>query len=188
MSSHEDLLSRAKDKTLTRDEYDQVFEALLRAETVNEKYTLLHVLGHSGDERYRATIEGFLACEDASLARLALQILCDFWGDVPRYIHAVDKFIDGSPFDVDGELRQAAVSIAGEYLRHNEDPAIARKIASLYDDAREDVVVRGGAYTAMLRAIGWDWGQIPSPAKLLHLEENVDHSAVKLFRERAAAG
>ena len=102
----------------------------------NESYRLIELLGESRDLGQRQKLESLLNCEiDPYLSAIALRILCQDWGLGTEYNQLLKKFIIGVPWDYSNELRDAAISAAGDSLYDKDDPILLQELLRLYDDA-----------------------------------------------------
>jgi hypothetical protein len=119
------------------------------------------------------------------LARLALQILCDFWGLTDDYIGRVVEFVHGVPWDTEDDVRLLAISIAGDYLRERSDNDILATLLRIYHDPDERQIIRETAYRAVARAMGSDWQDLPSAARHFDLANDVDASILGRAERRA---
>ena len=169
MSRYERLLERAKSGEF---EQDRLSEEEL-------------ALGHAFAFQYRELVERFLDCEDdPMLARLALQILCGYWGNTAQYLEEVLRFMRGVPWDQEEDVRQIAVSEAGEYLRSNTEPRFLRELISIFESEDEERSMHEGAYFALARAVGRDWKDLPSAASHFDLVTQIDPAVIQVAKER----
>ena len=89
---------------------------------------------------------------DTMVARLALQVLCRYWGLDEKYRPDVLAFISGVPWDEDERVRQAALFAAGERLRWTRDPELLRAVLDVALDESEWDLTREDAVLALARA------------------------------------
>jgi hypothetical protein len=184
-NDYDGLLDRAKWDKLSEAEIDMVAKELQKATPEADPYTLLHILGKSGATRYRNLVEQYLENgNDPWLAKLALQILCSYWGDASDYVEQITRFVRGVSWDEDGDCQLAAVSIAGEHLRTDHDPVLLYILLELFENEAEDQLLREGAYRALARAMGREYTEIPSAAKTVSLEKDIDSSVVEQAKSR----
>jgi len=182
---YNELLQRAKWGTLSQGELAQVAAALHEPDPQVDRYTLLHILGRAGDRSYRSLVERFLHDQDdPMIARLALQILCSFWGETGRYLEEVLQFIQWVPWDDEEYIRLVAISAAGEYLRVHTEPRVLRALIRIFENEEEDHLTRQGAYRALARAVRRDWDQLPAATRLLDLTTQSDPLILQLAKER----
>ena len=190
MSRYERLLERAKSgefeqDRLSEEELDMVAEELRKPATEADPFTLLDILGHAFAFQYRELVEWFLDCEDdPMLARLALQILCGYWGNTAQYLEEVLRFMRGVPWNQEENVRQIAVSEAGEYLRSNTEPRFLRELISIFESEDEERSMHEGAYFALARAVGRDWKDLPSAASHFDLVTQIDPAVIQVAKER----
>ena len=102
---------------------------------------LLYVLARSGARSYEDLVASFVECrEDPMVARLALQTLCTFWGLTGRYRDTVARFLKGVEWDYLGDVRQVAITAAGEFLAENQDCDFLDQLLRLSDSVNEEEV------------------------------------------------
>lgn len=179
------LLERAKQGKLSRQEIDEVAAELQKENPSVDSYTLLHILGRSGATSYSWLIEKFLNQEDDPfLARLALQSLCTYWGMTISYLDVVARFVDGVSWDSSSDCQRAALSIAGEYLRNNTDKNLLQKLLEILEDEDEDRLVREVAFSAIARAMGKAYRDIPSAARTVDLRSKTVVDLIEQAKER----
>ena len=184
-NSYDALLARAKRDELTAQEISAVVGELQRPDSSNDRYTLLHILGRSGATAYRRLVEQFLECRDEPmLARLALKILCDYWAGTAQYIPEILGFLRGFDWDEESDIRQIAISIAGEYLRANPEPEFLWELIHIFETEENEQTIREDAYIALARAMGRDWNQLPSSAKHFDLTSQTDPMVLHEAKER----
>ncbi|MDH2429167.1 hypothetical protein [Sphaerisporangium sp. TRM90804] len=148
------LVEKAKDGTLKDGEIRRVAEVLSTTPPPDEVYRLLYVIARSRAQSYERLVPGFLwHREDPTVARLALQTLCAFWGKGEQYLHELRLFVKGVDWDSDDDVKGVAVSAAGELLRKITDCEL---LNSLIDEATsfDDDVNRRVAIEALARALG----------------------------------
>lgn len=170
---------------VSRAEIDAVAAELEKPELEADPHLLLLTLGRALATRHRELVESFLVSpEDPMLARAALEVLCDDWDMASQYLTYVAAFIEGVEWDEEGEVRGMAFSRAGEYLRDQDNPELLRLLLRAFDDPDEDPHFRGDAYFALARAVGRDWDDLPSAARELDFERDVDPLVLEAARER----
>jgi hypothetical protein len=190
MSRYESLLERAKwgkfeQDRLSEEELAMVAEELRKPAPETDPFTLLDILGHAFAFQYRELVERFLECEDdPMLARLALQILCGYWGNTDQYLEEVLRFMRGRPWDQEEDVRQIAISEAGEYLRSNTEPRFLHELIYIFESEDEERSMREGAYFALARAVGRDWKDLPSAASHFDLVTQTDPAVIQEAKER----
>lgn len=147
-------------------------------------------IGKSNSIEHRSLVESFLESSDyPMLARLALEILCDWWGLREQHQTQLLRFVKGVDWDLDdgGFVRLVAISQSGDYLRHRSDPHLDRALLDLYDDEyASDVFLKGVAYAALARATGKAWNEIPR-AHHGDWRPHIDQSVVQEAPRRTGA-
>lgn len=183
----DEILKRATEGLLTAPEQEAVSQALRGKAGGQDRYTLLLALGRAMAKQHRETVESFLDYEDdPMLARLALQILCKFWSETDNYIDYVKRALDGLAWDEDEDVRQMALSAAGEYLRDHQEAALLEKLISIVEDENDDELTRADAYISLARAMGKEWAELPKLSRLPPLEELITVAVLDAARKRLA--
>lgn len=158
-----ELLERAKSGDLSKHELDQVVAAIKDPGTKADPYTLLHIIGRAMDASHEDLVVRYLECpEDPMMSRLALQILCDYWGQTAKYISYVREFLSGVAWDVEGDVRQIAAPIAGEFLRTTWDDDLFRALLDIAMNENDLAEMRVTAIRALSRALGYGWDAMPA--------------------------
>jgi hypothetical protein len=159
---------------------DRVAHALRVQEAGRDPYTLIHILGRSGACRYRALVEQFLEFStDPMVARIALQVLCSHWNLVADYEEAILRFARGVEWDIDEEVRQAAISAAGELLRNAPAEELKHLLAAIFMNHQESQPSRQAAYFALARAHGRSWADLPPADRTLDLDLQTDPEVIR---------
>jgi hypothetical protein len=163
-----EVLSKATSGTLSRPERLAVGKRFRQSRIDSEeRYELLLILGRAAATEYESDVAAYLTDNsDPMLTRLAVQVLCNYWGLADKYIGVVAQFCKGSDWDSDEDVRLVAISATGEYLRGKQDPAYLSLLLDTYDSDADDIC-RNAAYSAIARAMGREWSEIPSPRQLL---------------------
>ena len=161
----------------------------LRAREGNsDPYTLLLALGRSGDRRIRDIVERYLVDpSDPMLTRLALQVACRYWGEVDRYVSHVERFLAGVTGDEENDVRQMAVSIAGDYLQCNENKRLLSLLLQMVQDEALSEFQRSAAYIALAHAMGKSRQELPRPTRMPPFEQLVDPALVAAARLRLSS-
>lgn len=136
---------------LERSHLDRYLKALDGCSDRQTRFRLLNIGGLSGDRRFREAMEA--ALDDASdpmSARISLLGLCAEWGETDRYRDAVLQFVRGVAWD-DGDVRIAALMIAGQYLRKTDDDELLQALIDATD--AEDYWVAQEAYQDLARML-----------------------------------
>jgi hypothetical protein len=180
-------MERAKAGVILPAELAKIASTLEASSPSLELYPLLYAIGRSQATRYRKIVERFLYCEsEPDLARLALQILCDFWRNTERYLEDVKRFARGLPWDSEEQVRLMAIFIAGEYLRDHQSRELLGYLISVCEDRNQSRFAQEDAYRALARAVGRDWTDLPSAARHFDLEKDTDPKVLVEARRRHA--
>ena len=180
-----DLLRRAERDELTEDEIAIVAKELEENKLGEHSSTLLIILGKSWDSSHQGLVEQFLTIkEDPILAEEALSVLCNDWGLTSQYVEQVLQFMQGVSWDTFEDCRLRATSIAGEYLRHSTEPRILRGLLEIFEDEKEEHLLRESAYSALARAMGKEYTEIPSAARTFDLKKDTDQDVLRKAQER----
>jgi hypothetical protein len=152
----EELVLRSKEGKVSDKEIEQV-AVLLRGEHDDEQtYGLLYVIGRSLSRSHEELVAGFLEHRDhPTVARLALQILCNFWDLTEKYLDQMQRFIDGVDWDDFGEVRQMAISSAGYYLRDHRRGDLLSGLLKRAALDNDDALERRFAIEAIATALGY---------------------------------
>jgi hypothetical protein len=182
-----ELLDRAKGGQLSREELDGVAAALLSHETTRDAYTLIHILGRGGATWHEELVAGFLnSPHDPMLARIALQVLCSHWGLAKSYRDSLATFALRVPWDTDDDVRLVGLSQSGELIRTSPDAALTRILLDTFRDPSEEDIVRDAAYSALARASGREWSEIPPASRLMDRATEVDASVLSWAEKHAS--
>jgi hypothetical protein len=181
--THDRLLERAQTKQLSQAEVDGLAQALL-ARSPSDPYTAIHALGHAGDSRYAAAVEGYLNWrQEPIVARMALQVLCSYWGLHDRYKGTIEYFLEGVDWDLEdgGYVQLAAAAAAGEYLQDHADDNLLRHLIALYRDDRAEPTLRDAAYASLVLATGGGWREVQSPTRAAVIDPDVLRKAESML-------
>lgn len=152
-----ELLDKAKWDRLSSAEIEWVRRQLADHPEAADEYTLLHIAGRGLLRPDPALVGPYLErSDDPMLARLALQILCNYWGLTERYLPVVRRFVEGVEWD-DDSVRLVALSIAGRYLREHADPGLLDlllEIAQPDPKSPEETLRAQVALEALAAAVG----------------------------------
>jgi hypothetical protein len=189
MTNLEELLEQAKAGRLEHGNLERVSAMLQEGGAGADPYTLLHIIGRSGDRSRRALVEKYLHWpQDPMLARLALQIVCGYWGDIERYLDQVLEFVKGVDWDDENDVRQVAISNAGEYLRTQSHTELLQRLLDIVRDGNESPTIRADAYFALSRAVGRDWKDLPNAAHVFDVEKEADPTILQEALRRLGPG
>jgi hypothetical protein len=144
------------------------------------------VIGRAEATAHEAAVASFIERPDEPmLARLALEILCSWWGHTSKYRADVLRFVNGVDWDLEdgGYVRQIAISAAGEHVRRHEDSDLLRALITVFDSTDAPDLDREIAYHALQRAAGVEWNKIRG-AGIPDWRLNVDHRTLESLRRR----
>jgi hypothetical protein len=91
------------------------------------------------------------------------------------------------PWDQEEEVRQMAISVAGEDLRDQTHPELLRELLRLFGDEHQRQLRREDAYLALGRAMGRAWRELPSAARPFDLHDDIDPAVIAAARQRLLA-
>ena len=167
-------------KKLSEKELDDLRDALERIELkhlgkaglMDQAYALVHLISKAGLKQFAYLIEPYLEAKDSLLVALVLETLCLQWKEREGYIERVIDFALGSGWDEDEDVRETALKILGEYLRETlpasggrpaEKPRrVLELLLSTVQDSEVSDACRQSAYSALSRAAGKEWEELPS--------------------------
>jgi hypothetical protein len=95
-----------------------------------------------------------------------------------RYQVQIEEFVAGVDWDSDGDVRQVALSAAGELLRSQPRMHLLRLLQLVFESPDERPLIRQGAYFALARAAGRSWDELPSASRRMDLEKDVDRAVL----------
>jgi hypothetical protein len=157
------LLELAKQGEAPVADTDRVAALLADDRHGMESYRQLFVVGLAGLDRHRELVESyFVDTTDAEKSALALRTACRTRRDALRYRSVIEQFLAKHAWDELGRARSSAIGCAGELLRVDESPVLLEALLKIFDDETEEKEERRHAYTALCRAMGKDWRDIPS--------------------------
>ncbi|MFJ4866534.1 hypothetical protein [Streptomyces sp. NPDC088748] len=167
MAEFTEMLSKAKSGALTVRELGVAVEAISEGRVKRgDLYTALHVVGLAGSPTQAQVVRKYLHVPtDPMLSRLALQVLGDYWGMSSEVLPELRSFLVGVDWDVDGDVRDIAIPIAGRHLRKIGGPAeLAKILMEIADDGNELDLVREAALRALAAGLGDSLLETSSPA------------------------
>lgn len=180
---YDDLLERVKQGPLHTEEVENIAAEVQKPEPETDRYTLLYLLGRAGGPAYRSVVESYLDGPDDMLARLALWIICWYWGLTAQYTDHLMKFMQGVYWDGLEQCRLAATSIAGEYLMTSSNPGLLRELIRLFENRGESEPVRTQAYMSLAEALGHGMPVLP----VHNIDFDLDSAADPAVLEEAKA-
>jgi len=176
----QELIKKASSGKISQNEIEKVHEALMQQE--GDEYDLLLILGRAEAKQYKNDIEKYLnASYDPMLARLALQILCRYWGEAKNYKDVIKKFIESVDWDEDGDVRLMAIGCVTEVFKSEVSSELLRCVYNVFIDEKEGKVARGAAYEVLAIVSGKDLNDLSQP---LHFdfENDVDPSVIEKIK------
>jgi hypothetical protein len=134
------------------------------AKPTRDPYVLLEIVGEAGGKELAKSVEPFLDWPgDPMVAMLALEILTT-WGLFRGYRDRIIELMQGVPWDVENDVRQVAITAAGEALRQQKDVPLLQRLIDIAEDKRESSSIRGQAIASLGRAEGKSWKEVPNPS------------------------
>lgn len=141
-------------------------------------YSLVLLVGRAKLTKYRHLIAAFLDRDDPLTVSLVLEVLCLDWNETPDYLERVISFALGVSWDLEGDVRQTAIRILGEYLSRVVAPAldtpqkigpgdqhVLSLLVHLFEED-EDEWIKYSAYRALLRSAGVPIDELPAEGVL----------------------
>ena len=170
------LIDRATRGLLTAAEAEEVVRAL--HDGTIERYDGLLIIGRTRVATYAPLVETHLECpEDPMVARLALQILCRYFGLGSRYRDVVERFLRKVDWDDEDDVRSMAIGCAGTLLAQQEDRALLSLLLATFRDEDDRTIIRRFAYEALAEAVG----EVP-------VGKAVDPQVIAAVEKRLATG
>lgn len=186
-TTYEQLQKRVESSVLSPQELAMVASELQKSKPETTHSILLHILGSAYATKYRSLIESFLlSSQDPTLARLALDILCDDWKLAAEYRGQILLFMRGVPWDKEEDVRLMALSKAGQYLRSHSAPELLHELLHVFVNQHERQLIREVAYCALARAIGRNWDQIPPASRHMNWDTEFDPKVIQEAKQRLA--
>jgi hypothetical protein len=184
VDKYDELLERVRDGTISEEEVAAAAAELEKPQPETDRYTLLFIVGRRGGPHYRTLVEPYLQGPDDMLARLALWVLCWYWNLTDRYTGQLLTFLRGVPWDGLEEIRRAAASITGEYLRTHARPELLNELIDIFEKRDENPSLRQYAYYALADALGRSTRQLPPIYEGEDLDALVDPLVVQGAKAR----
>lgn len=157
MNQWSEMLDRANIGTVSTKELGDLSVFIGTSVNDNDLYYPLLILGKAGGPEYSSTVEQFISSTNPMIARLSLQILCQFWGLTDRYLNYALRALGRPPSDDNDTVRQMAIFILGDYLASNKESGIIVNILRIFDDEHQPYSIILAAYAALALAIGREW-------------------------------
>jgi hypothetical protein len=181
-----DLIKKASSGNITQQEIQDVYNALINH--TGDKYELLLILGRAGTIQYRKTVEQYLSSpDDPMLARLALQILCQYWGLTREYKDTIEQYIRRVDWDEEEDVRLMAISCSGAILMDESNAELLSLVYDIFRSDKENEITRGAAYEALAIASGKSVYDIPQPIHF-DLNKDVDQSVIEKIKNQIQFG
>lgn len=174
-----ELVKKATEGKLSPRELAEVVTCL-ETETC-DPYEALLVIGRSGALEYRTVVEKYLRARHAPmLARLALMILCRYWGLSAEYTAELRAFIQKLEWDEEEDVRLLAIAIVGSLLAQHRDDNFLRLLIDIFHDrsGSDSQMIREEAYCALALAYGKSPRDLPQASRHFDLEHDVDSDVV----------
>ena len=162
-STPDEILARLRSgDRIPQTDLARVAEMLADEHTQADTYTLIHILGRSGDRRYESLIAQYLeSAADPMLARVAVIALSQWLGLAATYRDALIAFARGVPWDSEDDVKQVALSSLGEYLRTVDDDEVVAVLLACAENVRERDLLREDAVRALARGFGTPHSDMP---------------------------
>lgn len=175
--SESTLVAKATQGQLSVRELQQIAQDLASGHA--DPYEALLVIGRANAKQHRDLVEKYLEYrEDPMLARLALQVLCRYWGLTAEYEEAVEQFVRKVDWDEDDDVRLMAIDCAGSLLADNKAPRLLSLLLKVFRDNSERQIVREAAYCSLAIAAGKRIEELPTASRHFDLENDVDLSVI----------
>ena len=164
------IVQKASNGSLTKAELKEVHSALKSGKY--DDYSLLLVIGRSGAREYIRDVECYLNnLADPFLTRLALQILCEYWGMATRYEKEIEEFIKKIDWDEDDAVRLMAIACVVPLYKEKENIDLLRLVYDVFKDNSEREIVRCAAYETLALISGKSVYELPQPAHFNHAND-----------------
>ena len=182
--SVDDMIRRATAGTISPSEIDTVARSLEKGE--GDEYDRLLILGRANAIEYRPLVEKYLdSPDDPMLARLAVQILCRYWGLASEYSDVLERFIRKVPWDEEEDVRVMAVSCCDVLLAKPDFKHLLEYIYELFQDESECSILRQAAYCAIAISVGKLPSDLPSPARF-DFHKDIDPGVIAEAQRRVS--
>jgi hypothetical protein len=160
-----ELVDRAKQGLLSRDELDAVAARLRDQSNFDHALDQILVMMFGGDARYRLAVERYLTFRgNLEVARFALETLCTYWQLTDDYLDWVAAFAQGIDWDCSwggSVVRPLTLMIAGFYLSTRPSHRLLQLLIRIAEDETEKVEARLDAAGALVNSLGFPPGQGP---------------------------
>ena len=182
----DELLDEVKWGQADDADLDAVAGALEKGEIAGDRvYTAVHILGRAARSRHEAQVAKYLdGSHGPMVARVALSTLCGSFGAAAKYRLDLLRFIRWEPWDEADDVRLVALSRAGEHLRNDADHELFETVLAVAEDDAELPLARLAALSALGRALGDGWDDLPT-ATASSFDREWAHTVVARARRRA---
>lgn len=172
-----ELIAKATQGKLSASELERVVQGLVSGDA--DPYNALLIIGRAGARQHRQLVERYLeSSKDPMLARLALQILCRYWGLTEEYLIQIENFILKVEWDEDDDVRLMAIDCAGSFLVNKKVSQLLLLLLKIFRDSDERQIVREAAYCSLALAMGKQPNELPTPSRHFDLDRDIDHSVI----------
>lgn len=183
----EDLLTKATKGHISKSEFEEVSQVL--SEGKGDSYGFLLIIGRACDLRYQMIVERYLdSPDDPMLARLSLQILCQYWGLGCEYVTEIKEFINGVEWDEEDEVKDMALSCCASVFKKQEEANLVKSVYDVFIDQNEDSISRITAYGSLAVLAGLDIAKLAQPLEFafdLDVDKKVLKYAEKIIEKKA---
>lgn len=174
---------------MTAGEIEAVASALSSRANATETYCLIYVLGRMGCRQYEDLLARFLYFPgEPQVAGLVISILCAQWGLAAKYRDELLEALRGQPWDVDDDVRTAAISASGKYLVSNSDCDVLVRLIDIAE-SHDYSHMRRFALEALSRSLGVGYSDAMMPsdqaAKAMWSREIMDRAQSRLLKDCA---
>lgn len=175
--NEETLVARATQGQLSAQELQQVAQGMLTGRS--DPYEALLIIGRAGATQYRSLVEKYLDFrDDPMLARLALQVLCRYWGLATEYVETIERFICKVDWDREDDVRLMAIDCAGSIVADSKNSRLISLLLKIFRDSGERQIVREAAYGSLALAAGKTLNELPAASRHFYLQQGVDPAVI----------
>jgi hypothetical protein len=133
-----------------------------------QRYTALHIVARAGGPKYEALVARYLESPDQPmLARLALMALCEWMELAGKYKAELLRFMRWVSWDVGDDVRQIALSLAGNVVGQTGDAELLAALLEIAADTAELPITRDNAVRALAVALGEETESMPPATRVL---------------------
>lgn len=163
---------------------DKSVESLQSAAYVIENemtgaYEALLLIGRANAKQYLNLVKKCLFnTNDPMLSRLALQVLCRYWGMFNEFMDEVKFFILKADWDEDDDVRLMAIDCAGSHLSTHKNIELIKILLDIFNAEDERQIVREAAYCALALAAGEKIQNLPANSRHFDLVRDINPSVI----------